>query len=156
LWIRSKIQAVPRQARLGDKQRIVEIIRVAAGILRDSAGRILVTERLGDSPFAGLWEFPGGKIKYGETGPAALRRELFEELGVTIDVCEHYMSVDHRYPDRRVSIEFYVVVGWQSEPHSLEGQSLRWELPGRLRSDEVLPADIPVLSALQKQTVAFS
>ncbi|MDH5215063.1 MAG: NUDIX domain-containing protein, partial [Gammaproteobacteria bacterium] len=57
-----------RQARLAGSTKL-ESIRVAAGILRDPTGRILVTERLGDSPFAGLWEFPGGKIRDGESAP---------------------------------------------------------------------------------------
>lgn len=150
MWIRSKVQAVSRQARLAGSTKL-ESIRVAAGILRDPTGRILVTERLGDSPFAGLWEFPGGKIRDGESAPAALRRELAEELGITIDVYEHFMCVDHRYPDRRVSIEFYIVASWKSEPRSLEGQAMRWELPGLLGTEEVLPADVPVLDALRNQ-----
>ena len=54
---------------------------VAAGILRDAVGQVLITERLCDGPFEGLWEFPGGKIHAGETSSAALRREL-AELGL--------------------------------------------------------------------------
>jgi 8-oxo-dGTP diphosphatase len=133
----------------------VEPIRVAAGILWDSSGRVLVTERLGDSPFAGLWEFPGGKIRAGESAPAALRRELSEELDVAIDVFEHFLNVDHRYSDRHVCISFYLITGWRSEPKSMEGQALRWVHPEWLRSDEVLPADLPVLTALQNRSVVL-
>ncbi len=57
---------------------------VAAGILRDADGRILITERLCDGPFDGLWEFPGGKIGDDETALEALARELAEELGIEI------------------------------------------------------------------------
>jgi 8-oxo-dGTP diphosphatase len=133
----------------------VEPIRVAAGILRDSSGRVLVSERLGDSPFAGLWEFPGGKIREGESAPTALRRELSEELDVAIDVYEHFLHVDHRYADRHVSISFYLITGWRSEPKSMEGQALRWVHPEWLRSDEVLPADLPVLTALQNRSATL-
>ena len=129
-------------------------IHVAAGILRDASGRVLVTERLGDSPFAGLWEFPGGKIAAGETAESALSRELSEELGVAIDECEHFMRVEHRYSDRQVIIEFYLVTGWRSVPAGLEGQAIRWVAPGLLNSDELLPADMPVLKALQASTAS--
>jgi 8-oxo-dGTP diphosphatase len=145
---------MPRQAQL-TTGRDAEPVRVAAGILQDAAGRVLITERLGDSAFAGLWEFPGGKIKKDETPPAALRRELAEELGVEMDVCEHFMRVDHRYADRHVSIEFYLVTGWRLEPRGLEGQALRWAAPELLRSDEILPADTPVLDALRNRSAEF-
>ncbi len=132
----------------------LQTIHVAAGILRDASGRVLITERLGDSPFAGLWEFPGGKISHGESAMAALARELYEELGIAIEKCEHFMSVRHNYSDRSVVIEFYLVTGWQSVPIGIEGQAIRWIEPEMLRSDELLPADGPVLKALRASTEA--
>ncbi len=57
-------------------------LEVVAGILRDASGRVLITERIDDGPFHGLWEFPGGKIGVEETREAALARELSEEIGV--------------------------------------------------------------------------
>ncbi len=116
---------------------------------------MLITERLGDSPFAGLWEFPGGKISPEETATSALARELYEELGITVEECEHFMSVDHCYSDRSVVIEFYLVTGWQSVPAGLEGQAIRWIEPELLQSDELLPADVPVLKALRASTQAI-
>ena len=113
----------------------------------------MLTERLGDSPFAGLWEFPGGKIRDRETAPEALRRELLEELGITIELFEYLMSVNHHYPDRHVAIDFYIVRQWQSNPRGLEGQALRWEVPESLGDAEVLPADVPVLQALRADPI---
>ena len=124
-------------------------LHVAAGILRDSSGRILITERLCDGPFDGLWEFPGGKIVDGETSTQALIRELAEELGIEVDMSQPFMELHHEYPDRIVDIEFFVVTSWSGTPAGLEGQGLRWVLPSDLDPDILLPADIPVMKALQ-------
>ena len=124
-------------------------LHVAAGILRDSSGRILITERLCDGPFDGLWEFPGGKIADGETSIQALIRELAEELGIEVAKSQPFMELHHEYPDRIVDIEFFVVTNWSGTPAGLEGQGLRWVLPSDLDPDILLPADIPVMKALQ-------
>ena len=127
-----------------------QMLRVSAGILRDAADRILITERLGDAAFAGLWEFPGGKIDAGESAADALRRELAEELGIDVLACTHLMRLDHRYPDRHVSIEFFSVDAWQGEPIGLDGQSFRWQELDELDEATMLPADAPVIRALKE------
>ena len=124
---------------------------VAAGILRDSAGRILITERRCDGPFDGLWEFPGGKVNAGESPAEALHRELAEELGIKTTASQPYMDLHHEYPDRSVDLEFFLVTGWQGEPRGLESQGLRWVSASELKPDELLPADAPVLRELQSQ-----
>ena len=124
---------------------------VAAGILCDASGRILIAERLGDGPFHGLWEFPGGKISSDETPVEALARELAEELGIEVTNCASFMKLRHEYDDRVVSIEFFIVSDWNSEPIGREGQALRWVPRDRLDADELLPADVPVVKALRQQ-----
>lgn len=123
---------------------------VAAGILCDSSGRVLIAERLGGGPFHGLWEFPGGKIAANETPLEALSRELAEELGIEVTTCASFMNLRHEYDDRIVTIEFFIVSAWNSEPVGREGQALRWVPRDRLDADELLPADIPVVEALQR------
>jgi 8-oxo-dGTP diphosphatase len=123
---------------------------VAAGILRDADGQVLISERLCDGPFSGLWEFPGGKIVDGESAIDALRRELVEELGIVIAAAEPYMTLHHEYPDRAVSLEFFIVTDWRGEPRGLEGQELRWLHPNELDQDVLLPADAPVVDALRR------
>ena len=122
---------------------------VAAGILCDPAGRILIAERLGGGPFQGLWEFPGGKIAPGETAPQALSRELAEELGIEVTECASFMNLRHEYDDRVVTIEFFIVSNWNSDPVGREGQTLRWVRRDKLDASELLPADVPVVEALQ-------
>lgn len=122
---------------------------VAAGILCDSKGRILIAERLGDGPFHGLWEFPGGKIATGETARQALSRELAEELGIEVTAYSSFMNLRHEYDDRVVTIEFFLVSEWNCEPVGREGQALRWVPAQSLDAEELLPADVPVIAALK-------
>jgi 8-oxo-dGTP diphosphatase len=126
-------------------------VRVVAGILENASGQVLLTERLGDSAFAGLWEFPGGKISDGEASESALRRELMEELGIDIHEFEFFKRVDHAYTDRSVSIDFFIVSGWSSTPRGMEGQGIRWSGLDGLDPAELLPADAPVVSALRQR-----
>lgn len=122
---------------------------VAAGILRDPAGRILIAERRCSGPFNGLWEFPGGKIRPEETALDALHRELGEELGIRIVASEPFMNLHHEYPDRTVKLEFFVVSEWRGEPAGLEGQQISWVTVSELDVELLLPADAPVVEALQ-------
>ena len=123
---------------------------VAAGILQDRAGRVLISERRCDGPFDGLWEFPGGKIAAGESAPDALRRELAEELGIDVTDSRAFIDLHHEYPDRIVDLEFFLVTNWQGDPQGLEGQGLRWVAPDDLDEETLLPADAPVVQALQQ------
>jgi 8-oxo-dGTP diphosphatase len=124
-------------------------LRVAAGILRDPRGRVLIAERVGGGPFQGMWEFPGGKIGDGESPEQALARELSEELGIELGAAERFIHLEHDYPDRSVSIHFFLVSGWINEPAGLEGQALRWVPPAELADANILPADVPVIEALR-------
>lgn len=124
-------------------------IRVAAGILQDGAGRVLISQRRCAGAFDGLWEFPGGKIDAGESAEAALRRELKEELGIVVGRVEPYLDLDHDYPGRRVALQFFLVKDWQGTPAGVEGQALRWMDVDMLDAAELLPADAPLVAALQ-------
>ena len=122
---------------------------VAAGILRNTGGQVLITERIEAGPYCDLWEFPGGKIHAGETALVALKRELLEEIGIEATAIEPFMNLTHEYPDRTVELEFFSVTQWQGVPTGLEGQRIRWiDIPD-LRADELLPADVQVISALK-------
>lgn len=148
--VREEVQTVSRASQLTNAEYVATRIGVAAGILRDETGRILLAERRGDASFPGLWEFPGGKIGMAESVEAALHRELREELGIEISAFEHLLSVDHDYDDRCVRLYFYTVTGWCGELRGVLGQQLRWVPLNEMDASEMLPADVAVIDALRR------
>lgn len=122
-------------------------IRVAAGVIKDAAGRILVAQRPPDADQGGCWEFPGGKIEPGETSFEALRRELAEELGIVVDGAEPMMVVRHNYPERRVVLDIWRVRGFSGEARGCLGQPVRWVNPATLPELEFPAANRYIVSA---------
>jgi 8-oxo-dGTP diphosphatase len=123
-------------------------VRVVAGALFDATGRVLIAQRPPGSYQAGRWEFPGGKIDAGESELQALRRELTEELGVTLISAEPMLQLTHDYAERRVELSMWRVSAYEGEPRSLDGQALKWVQPADLAREDLLEADRPIVSAL--------
>lgn len=115
---------------------------VVGAVLRDAAGRMLAARR--ERP-AG-WELPGGKVEPGETEPAALVRELREELGVTVEVGER---IGPDVPiDPNFLLRAWTVALINGEPAALEHAELRWLAPDELDTVPWLPADRPIIASL--------
>ena len=126
-------------------------VLVAAVALVDADGRVLLARRPPGKKMAGLWEFPGGKIKPGETPEAALIRELREELGVdvTASCLAPFTFASHAYPEFHLLMPLYVCRKWQGTVRGLEGQALAWVRPNRLGEYEMPPADKPLIAMLR-------
>jgi 8-oxo-dGTP diphosphatase len=105
---------------------------VVAGVIRRCGGEILLAQRPPGVHMAGLWELPGGKVRDGESPPAALIRELREELGIETEVGDPVTFAVHEEPGRRILLLFYNAEILAGEPQSLEGQALAWVPPRRL------------------------
>jgi 8-oxo-dGTP diphosphatase len=119
-------------------------VDVAVGVLIDADGRFLLTSRPEGKVFAGHWEFPGGKVEPGESIEQALRRELHEELGITIGTAHPWQVEMFDYPHALVRLHFCKVYEWQGEFEMREGQSMAWErLPVQVQP--LLPGTVPVL-----------
>ncbi len=127
-------------------------MHVAAGVLIDSTGRILLAQRPPGKHLAGLWEFPGGKCEAGEDAAQALVRELREELGIEAEPAERLIRVPWRYGDRRLLLDALRVARWRGEPVACEGQVLRWIDPGHCEHDTLSPADRPILEHVRRMT----
>jgi len=121
-----------------------DAVDVAVGVLVDPTGRFLLTSRPAGKVYAGYWEFPGGKLEPGESVEDALRRELHEELGITIGPV-HPWKVDMMdYPHALVRLHFCKVFQWTGDFEMREGQQMAWQdLPAQVAP--VLPGTVPVL-----------
>jgi 8-oxo-dGTP diphosphatase len=130
-------------------------VEVAVGVLieRNADGqetRFLLTSRPEGKVYAGYWEFPGGKLEAGETVEQALRRELQEEIGITIDAAHPWQVEVMEYPHAKVRLNFCKVYSWQGELDMREGQRMAWQrLP--VEVVPVLPGTIPVLQWLAQE-----
>lgn len=124
-------------------------IDVAVGILINPTGEVLMAQRPDGKPYAGYWEFPGGKVETGEEILAALVREFREELGIEINPThtQAWCGVTHVYPHAHVRLHFYLCRVWQGEPRGLEGQQLAWQ-DKDIQVQPILPATIPLLESL--------
>lgn len=120
---------------------------VAAAIIRDGA---LLAARRDSGPYAGLWEFPGGKVEPGEDDHAALARELLEELGVTGTIGARVggdWALDHGHTMR----VYLVTLDGQAEPACLDGHdALRWLRSADTGSLSWIPADLPIVAAVRE------
>ena len=126
------------------------VTEVAVGILIRPNGDFLMTTRPVGKAYAGHWEFPGGKLEANETVVEALRRELIEEIGVTIQDVQVWRSSVVDYPHALVRLTFCKVSAWTGQLHMRESQQFAWQsLPVQVAP--VLAGTIPVLQWLENK-----
>jgi 8-oxo-dGTP diphosphatase len=131
-----------------------KVVDVAVGVLVQANGDFLLTSRPPGKVYEGYWEFPGGKLEQGESVEQALRRELQEEIGVTIGAVHPWKVEMVDYPHALVRLNFCKVFEWSGELQMHEGQLFAWQtLPVSVAP--VLPGTIPVLAWFAEER-AFS
>lgn len=126
-------------------------LTIAAGIIRNRQGEIFITRRAADAHMANKWEFPGGKVEAGESPEQALVRELAEETGINVTSATLFESLEYQFPDRHITLWFFLVENWEGEPWGKEGQPGRWVAQGELIADEFPAANEPVIDKLKQQ-----
>lgn len=140
--------ADPDQLRQGGDDR--PLVEVAVGVLMQSDGSFLLTSRPVGKPYAGYWEFPGGKVEAGESIEEALHRELNEELGLTMGKAMAWKVEVVDYPHALVRLHFFKVTQWSGELQMREQQSFAWSvLP--VGVSPILPGALPVLKWLEQE-----
>lgn len=127
------------------------ILPVVAAALVDGMGRVCLQQRPANKSLGGLWEFPGGKIERGESPEAALIRELYEELAITVDraALEPAGFATGSLPGRHLLLLLYVVRDWTGTPVPLEADGLIWCEPAAMAARPMPPADVPLVRQLR-------
>ena len=125
----------------------IEVV-AAAIIARD--GRYLISRRKADVHFGGFWEFPGGKCAAGESLEECLRRELLEELDVSLSAVAPFRTIRHAYPEKTVELHFFRCSIGAGEAKAVDCVEIRWVDPREFYLYRFPPADEGILWALQE------
>lgn len=123
-------------------------IKVVAAIIKNE-DKILATKR-GYGEFINMWEFPGGKIKPGETKKQALVREIKEELNVEINVDKFALDIEYQYPNFYLFMSCFMCSIKEGSIELLEHNDGKWITKEELNTLNWLPADIGAVNYLKE------
>ncbi|MGE3539390.1 MAG: (deoxy)nucleoside triphosphate pyrophosphohydrolase [Candidatus Tectimicrobiota bacterium] len=130
-------------------------LTVVAGVIQQ-AGHFLVCQRHRSGAFGGKWEFPGGKVEAGETAPAALQRELQEELGIAVHLGPELYRTCHAYAGQyTVHLIFYTIASFTGTPQNLTCEAIRWAPLAALAALDFLEGDAELIAALLQGHLAW-
>ena len=126
-----------------------EVLHVAAGVVWDKTGRVLIALRHNTAHQGGLWEFPGGKLEPGESVEQALSRELKEELDISVQKLTPLIKTKHQYSDLKVQLDVWTVLDFAGKATGLEGQKIQWVFPEQLKQYSFPEANKPIITAVR-------
>ena len=128
----------------------IKIVNVAVGVIKKN-NAIFICKRADEQHQGGLWEFPGGKVEANESVFAALKRELTEEVGITIHSSSQLMVIEHDYGDKCVRLDIHVVSNFSGEAHGAEGQPSEWVNISELTHYDFPAANAEIIEKLQSR-----
>lgn len=99
---------------------------IGVGVIWNTQQQILIDRRRPGGAMGGLWEFPGGKLEPGETVEECIKREIWEELGIVIEVGKHLITIEHDYTHLRVTLTVHHCQHLQGVPQPIESEEIRW------------------------------
>ena len=127
-------------------------LHVAVGVIKDSKDIVLISLRHNSAHQGGLWEFPGGKVESGESVEQALKRELKEELDISVDNLSPLIQIKHQYTDLNVLLDVWSVALFSGTAKSCEGQEIKWVGVEQL-ADYCFPeANYPIIASVRLPT----
>ena len=125
------------------------MINVVAAVIKNEAGKILITQRNLQKSQGGLWEFPGGKIEPNETKEDAIIREIKEELDIDIQVKSYLSEKVFNYPEKDINLIALECKKINGDIKLLEHEDYRWVKNSELVNFEFAPADIFIVEKLK-------
>ena len=123
---------------------------IGVAVIWNDQGQILIDRRRPSGPMGGLWEFPGGKIENSETVEECIKREIYEELGIEIEVGKHLLTIDHTYSHLRVTLEVHHCRHRIGVPQPIECDEIRWVSLDELEQFAFPTANVQIIAALRE------
>jgi len=127
----------------------VKFLQVAIGLIKNSQGQVLISKRATNVHQANLWEFPGGKVEQGETVFSALKRELFEELAISVKTAKPLIKIHHHYSDLSVLLDVWEVDDFSGMAYGKEAQEIKWLAIDKLFEYNFPAANKAIITAIQ-------
>ena len=125
------------------------LIHVAVAVITNQQNEVLISLRLKGAHQGGLWEFPGGKLEPGESALDALKREIHEELNISIIKASPLTSIHHQYKDKAVLLDIWQVESFTGKPQGVEGQQIKWQAISNLNTKKFPAANRAIIHALK-------
>ncbi len=128
-------------------------IHVVAAIIwkQNSRQQFLISRRQKGKHLEHYWELPGGKVEADESPRQALQRELVEEINIGAISATQFMQVYHRYPERNILLDSWIVDDYQGDVMPRERQALAWIDCNQISAYRFPDADLPILDALKQR-----
>ncbi len=127
----------------------VHFLHIAVAVIKNMQQQVLISKRKNNVHQGGLWEFPGGKIEAGESVFSALKRELFEELGISITAATPLIKIKHHYQDLSVLLDVWQINDFSGIAYGKEGQKIKWSLINKLSITDFPVANKTIITAVQ-------
>ena len=125
-----------------------KIVHVAVGVIK-AGNTLFICKRPDDKHQGGLWEFPGGKVESGESVFEALKRELHEEVALTINSSSELMVIEHDYGDKCVKLAVHLVTDFSGDAHGAEGQKSAWVEIAKLDEYNFPAANVDIINKVK-------
>jgi len=141
---------------LADPEYTEGMIDVAAAVIENREGRILIARRKAEISLGGYWEFPGGRIEEGETAAVCVARELHEEMDVRIEAGDVLAETVHDYGTKVIHLIAVraILLGGHIRLH--DHDDIRWVTVTEMGDYLFAPADEAIVEKLQEKVPAHS
>ena len=124
-------------------------MKVAVGVIFDKEKRVLITQRPEGKPYAGYWEFPGGKLEPDELPEDALKREILEEVGLCVTQIRFWKEIIHEQDGTLISLFVFGVDAFEGRAKPCEfQQGIQWVTSKNLQQFKFPPANERIIQLI--------
>jgi 8-oxo-dGTP diphosphatase len=124
---------------------------IGVGVIWNDRGQILIDRRRSTGVLGGFWEFPGGKIEQGETVENCIKREIWEELGIAIEVGKFLIEISHIYSHLHVTLIVHHCRHIDGTPQPLECEEICWVTLEDIDKFSFPAANAQIIAALRQE-----